>query len=204
MTRGTDLRDERALGPGEAPGGGAWFRRDLRTDRTFWSDDLFRLFGYLPGEVVPSAELSVAHIHPCDRGRTTLLLSSARISAECFTQRHRVVRTDGAVRLVVMVVVPRVGDDGRVDQVSGFLTDLSEPGRLDGAGLVAAIVREAALLRRPTGPAGSVDRATAVLMRDVGCTADEANALLTLMAHHACHDVRGVAERLVGAASVPA
>lgn len=40
---------------------------DLRTGQARWSDEEFRLLGYRPGQVMPSAEAFLAAVHPDDR-----------------------------------------------------------------------------------------------------------------------------------------
>jgi PAS domain S-box-containing protein len=44
---------------------GSW-RLDVGTGELFWSDEMFRLFGYRPGEVTPTQELFLNAVHPDD------------------------------------------------------------------------------------------------------------------------------------------
>jgi PAS domain S-box-containing protein len=44
---------------------GSW-KIDVKSGQVFWSDELYRLFGYYPGEVEPSCELFYSHIHKDD------------------------------------------------------------------------------------------------------------------------------------------
>jgi PAS domain S-box-containing protein len=44
---------------------GSW-KIDVKSGQVFWSDELYRLLGYYPGEVNPSCELFYSHIHKDD------------------------------------------------------------------------------------------------------------------------------------------
>jgi PAS domain S-box-containing protein len=44
---------------------GSWYL-DIENDELIWSDEMYRLFGYQPGEVTPTKELFMNHVHPED------------------------------------------------------------------------------------------------------------------------------------------
>lgn len=76
------------------------------TGELWWSENLFRLFGLAPGEIVPSAEYVVARTVPEDRQKAEQALTAV-LTGEFGDQllEYRIVRPDGAMRAHRVVVV---------------------------------------------------------------------------------------------------
>ena len=70
----------------------------LETGELHWSDNLYRLFGYQPGEVVPSVQLVGNHIHPEDRKRVSQKANWAIKHEASLSLEFRIIRGDGSVR----------------------------------------------------------------------------------------------------------
>jgi diguanylate cyclase (GGDEF)-like protein/PAS domain S-box-containing protein len=79
---------------------GTW-EYDIATETVYWSDEMFRLYGYQPGELTPSRESSLRRTHPDDHA---LLQTWAEdMFAHPGEQREvdmRVLVPDGSERLV--------------------------------------------------------------------------------------------------------
>jgi PAS domain S-box-containing protein len=76
---------------------------DLRTSEAVWSEGMYRIHGFEPGAVVPSARTLVEHVHPDDRERVSALLATiartpAQIPEQGLTAEYRVAHRDGSVR----------------------------------------------------------------------------------------------------------
>ncbi len=89
-----------------------------------WSDNLFRLLGYEPGEVAPGLEPVLARAHPDDReairdGLTRAARETGRVV------RFRVTMPDGARRRLVMRT-RRAGQQRGRARIVGWLTDVTE------------------------------------------------------------------------------
>ncbi|MEA2329915.1 MAG: hypothetical protein QOH58_53 [Thermoleophilaceae bacterium] len=81
---------------------GSW-ELDLRTDEAIWSDGMYRIQGFEPGEVSPSIGMYLELIHEEDRERVTHLLTTVakrpeRLLGREVSMEYRSVRPDGAVR----------------------------------------------------------------------------------------------------------
>ncbi|MEA2228400.1 MAG: hypothetical protein QOF04_2030, partial [Solirubrobacteraceae bacterium] len=77
----------------------------LATGDAVWSDELYRIHGFEPGSVEPSADMLVALVHPEDRDWVKSLLDTVvahpeRVPPEGTHVEYRIVRTDGSVRAV--------------------------------------------------------------------------------------------------------
>ncbi|MEA3075200.1 MAG: hypothetical protein QOF60_108, partial [Actinomycetota bacterium] len=103
---------------------GSW-ENDLRTGRVTWSDQLFRLFGYEPGDVEPSMEHFVERCHPDDRDGVVAFLARPP-SAESFSHLNRIVWPDGRVRWMETQGEFTRADDGTPLAVVGIGVDVTE------------------------------------------------------------------------------
>ena len=77
------------------------FVRDLRLRQSEWSDHLYRMLGFEPGELDATAvdhEASKSFIHPDDLESVRNTWKRALISGGTERLRHRIVRRDGQVR----------------------------------------------------------------------------------------------------------
>jgi diguanylate cyclase (GGDEF)-like protein/PAS domain S-box-containing protein len=103
---------------------GSW-EFDLITQDMYWSEELFRIFGYEPGEVRASLDRILGHTHPEDRERVARMardlvqgeLSSIEID-------HRIVWSDGLVRHVHMQCEAEFVD-GRPARMVGSAQDVT-------------------------------------------------------------------------------
>lgn len=90
-----------------------------------WSDEVARMHGYQPGEVVPTTELLLSHKHPDDRQhvgtRSTMPCSRASLSS-----RHRFIDTGGRVHTVIVLADRMLDDDGTVVGTEGYYVDLTD------------------------------------------------------------------------------
>lgn len=65
-----------------------------------WTEPLYRMHGLRHGQDAVSFETFIERAHPDERDALASLLSERMRTLEPFAVRHRIVRSDGAVRLV--------------------------------------------------------------------------------------------------------
>jgi PAS domain S-box-containing protein len=101
---------------------------DRRTDAVLWSDNMYRLVGFEPGEIEPTPQLLFDHMHPGDVERLqTRFLSHREGKAELASSEFRVIRRDGAVRhLVITPLGWEATESGSLDLLVGFVRDVTE------------------------------------------------------------------------------
>ncbi len=90
-----------------------------------WSDEVARMHGYEPGEVVPTTELLLSHKHPDDRAHVQELLDHALQFEESFSSRHRFIDTAGTVHHAIVVADRMLDESGAVVGTAGYYIDLS-------------------------------------------------------------------------------
>jgi PAS domain S-box-containing protein len=78
---------------------GSW-EWDIRRDLVTWSDELYRIFGRAPEAGPVTYNSYLEHIHPEDRTFVDRAISRAYGDREPFAFEHRIVRPDGAERII--------------------------------------------------------------------------------------------------------
>jgi PAS domain S-box-containing protein len=68
------------------------------SDTNTWSDQLYRIFGYEPQSRHMDYGTYMAHCHPDDRDRITVIHQNTYATGKPFTLTHRIIRPDGEVR----------------------------------------------------------------------------------------------------------
>jgi DNA-binding CsgD family transcriptional regulator len=93
-----------------------------RTDARLWSDNLYRLFGYEPGEVTPSREWLLARVLPADRERVIRYSNRDGPSPPIELRAHH--RTLGVRRFRVTIATFE-SDDGGPTRIVGVVQDIT-------------------------------------------------------------------------------
>ena len=121
-----DARRTELMGRAEQLGDiGSWEWRP-EPDEVVWSDNLYRIFGYEPGEIVPTVNLVVDSTHPDDRDRLARNIEIFRKRGVSPPVDFRIIRPDGAVHdLRGTLALVETGDDG-TPVMLGSVQDLTE------------------------------------------------------------------------------
>jgi hypothetical protein len=162
----------------------------------WWSDDLYRMHGFEPGEVVPTTELLVAHKHPDDAAVATTITLNAFSSGEPFALWHRIIDARMRTRFVVSVGEGVHDEDGKLVEVRGYMVDVTGSKRSQTARDIDEAVRRSAESR------GTIEQAKGVIMATLGVDADNAFALLKRSSQNANIKLRELAHALISALEV--
>lgn len=174
---------------------GPWgpFVYTVATASWWWADDLYRIFGFEPGDVVPTTDLLVAHKHPEDAAVSTAITLNALSSGEPFALWHRIVDTRLRTRTVVSVGSGVHDDAGQLLEVRGYMVDVTGSKR----GQTARDIDEA--VRRSAETRAGIEQAKGALMATLGVGEDEAFELLKRSSQNANVKLRDLARTLVDA-----
>ncbi|HWO25622.1 MAG TPA: ATP-binding protein [Kofleriaceae bacterium] len=104
---------------------GVW-EWDVSRDKVYWSDELYRILGFTPGEVAASFEALLERVHADDladvkRHRARSLRERGPISLE-----YRIVRPSGEVRTLQARLQGTPNDAGAVVRVIGTEQDITD------------------------------------------------------------------------------
>jgi PAS domain S-box-containing protein len=103
---------------------GSW-EWDVRTDRVTWSDELHRIFGIERGAGALDYETYLGLIHPDDREVANAAVSASFETHDPFAFRHRLIRPDGAERVLDSNGAVEV-ENGAVVRMAGTAHDVTE------------------------------------------------------------------------------
>ncbi|MFL6314960.1 MAG: AAA family ATPase [Terriglobales bacterium] len=97
----------------------------------YWSDEMFRLFGFDPQQGLPMFEQWLQRIHPEDRERLTLANERTfREKVNCDVE-FRIVKPDGTVKHIHGIGHPVLSPTGELIQVVGTMVDVTERKRAE-------------------------------------------------------------------------
>jgi hypothetical protein len=161
-------------------------------DEWWWSDGMYRIHGFEPREVVPSAALVMSHVHPDDRPAAEESRKAALERGEPFSFVHRITTAAGGDRVVVAAGHVEHHDETLV--IVGHLIDITDVRQdavareLDGA--VEDFVEHRAVIEQAKG----------VLVQLYSIDPDTAWAVLRAFSADSNRKVRDIAGLLVEAA----
>jgi PAS domain S-box-containing protein len=117
---------------------GAWDiefqnQSDINANPLTWSDEVYRIFGYAPGEVQPSNELFFERVHPDDRGLVRESVAQAIARRQPYVIEHRVRRADGEERIVQEHAEVFFDESGNTLRMVGAVQDITERKRAEEA-----------------------------------------------------------------------
>lgn len=169
------------------------FTYTVATGSWWWSDDLFRIFGFEPGDVVPTTDLLVAHKHPDDAAVATALILNALSSGERFALWHRIRDTRLRTRIVVSVGEGFRDEAGELVEVRGYMVDVTGSKR----GQTVRDIDEA--VRRSAESRGTIEQAKGILMGRLALDDEEAFELLKRHSQNVNVKLRDLAQSLLDA-----
>ncbi|MHC4618463.1 MAG: PAS domain S-box protein [Planctomycetota bacterium] len=126
------LRDtERRYQQAEKLGCFGHWERSFPDNKATWSRACYQICGVRPGEFDPSYQNYLQLIHPADRSTFENAVKTALADGEPFDIEYRIVRPDGAERVVHSVAEVYFGKDGRPVRLVGTAHDITDRKRAE-------------------------------------------------------------------------
>jgi PAS domain S-box-containing protein len=98
---------------------GSW-ELELETNTLFWSDELYRLYGFEPGMVVPTVEKWLGLVDPADRERTLLAQKQIIEKGITYPLEIRATTATGEKMLLLNMAFAVKNTEGKVIKVTGI------------------------------------------------------------------------------------
>jgi PAS domain S-box-containing protein len=117
---------------------------DVATRKTIWSDELFRLLGFSPGEIEPSYEAWLSCLHPDDRATAKQFLRDVIAGKKPGTSDLRIVHRSGRVCILQRRANEVLDESGNVFRVVGTMQEVTEQRRIETELRAATIAAETA------------------------------------------------------------
>jgi PAS domain S-box-containing protein len=97
-----------------------------RLDTLFWSDNLYRIFGLEPDELVPTLDFVLEQIHPLDRERAEKYIELARTIPDAPSLDFRVVQAGRGIRYLRSTVTTIEAGRGGATRIVGTVQDVTD------------------------------------------------------------------------------
>jgi hypothetical protein len=172
------------------------FEYSPATDSLVWSEPVYAIHGFAPGDVLPTLDLVLSHKHPDDRPLAACVIREVCATGRPFSFWHRLLDANGNRRDVLSVGTGVLDENGAVVGVSGYLTDLTDAVRRAAAREVQQAIDGVAASR------GVIEQAKGALMLTYTLDADAAFALMRRYSQLMNVKVRDVARDFVRAMAV--
>ena len=158
-----------------------------------WTDQVFAMHGFAPGEVVPSGELMLAHLDPDEVPGAREVFKQALLSGLPYTSYHHLVDAAERRRAVLVTGWGRLDDRGEVVELAGTMVDLTEVVHADTQ------VEVGAAIAGVTKHRAAIEQAKGMLMLALGLHPDDAFDVLRAHSQNNNIKVHDLAERLTTA-----
>ncbi|HSU14161.1 PAS domain S-box protein [Longimicrobium sp.] len=103
---------------------GSW-EWEVERDHVWWSDEMYRVYGFRPGEVRVTLGTFLERVHPGDRGRVRAAVERSVETGEPFELDHRIVLSDGEARMLHARGRAETDGRGRVVRMAGTGQDVT-------------------------------------------------------------------------------
>jgi PAS domain S-box-containing protein len=132
QARQSMLRMKRLLNDAQELGRvGAW-EFDLSREFSYWTDNMHRLLGYEPGEIVDKYQFFFENVvHPDDRARISDLFQRLVEEKKPISAQYRALHKDGRQLIFHGLMAPVLDREGRLSRIYGTSVDISEQKRMD-------------------------------------------------------------------------
>lgn len=171
------------------------FTHHCRTQELIWSDEMFRIHGYVPGDVVPTFDVFFSHV-PCeDRPIIIRMREEVRSGAGTVTRFHTIKDARGRIHHVLTLARAHHDSNGKILTVEGSMTDLTRTLRTASQALADEAVKRATSHRQ------DIEQAKGILMGHFRIPPETAFALLSKASQRTNTKLAEMAEEFVRTAS---
>jgi len=104
---------------------GSW-TSDLIMQKVFWSEEMYHIYAYQPGEIVPSFDLFMSHIHPDDRDIVRENMENALSGRPYKKLTFKMHDSKGRVRYIQAALQVTRNEKAEPVKLNGFNQDVTE------------------------------------------------------------------------------
>ena len=107
--------------------GVGYWRYDIQTEKVTWSDEVYRIHGFVPGAFEPSYDLVVSSYHPDDQPVLLAHIAAAVTTGKGYNFKLRVIRADNRQERIVQAIADtRTDENGRTIELFGVFQDITD------------------------------------------------------------------------------
>jgi PAS domain S-box-containing protein len=112
---------------------GSYATDGITRQLTYWSEEMFRLFGFDPQQGLPMWDQWLGRVHPEDRQKVVLAADGAFVEKVDSGTEFRIQNLDGTIRIAHGIGHPVLGPSGELLHVVGTVVDITERRRAEEA-----------------------------------------------------------------------
>jgi PAS domain S-box-containing protein len=105
---------------------GSWAWDPIADKLLYWSDEMFRIFGFDPQEGIPSGPEFGQRVHPEDHDRVLEHVRNSVTEKRDYVVTHRIVLPDGTVKHIETIGHPVLNSSGEAVEYVGTAVDITE------------------------------------------------------------------------------
>jgi PAS domain S-box-containing protein len=109
---------------------GSW-EWDIATDKIFWSDQLFKIFGISAKNFDPSFEAYLSRLDPLQREKVQQVIQRSMVTGEDFSFEHTVKNRDGSLTYVYSRGHVIKDENGQIIKMMGTAQDITDQKRIE-------------------------------------------------------------------------
>ena len=98
---------------------------DIKTDKIYWSDETYRIFGLKPQESAPNYNGFLSHVHPEDRNKVSNALKKS-LNSKSFSINYRIVLPKKEERTVHMQSEVVFNEKNTPVRIKGIIQDITK------------------------------------------------------------------------------
>ncbi len=102
------------------------FEYDIATRQSIWSEEQYRIYGFVPSGTPPTDDFLLGLVHPDDRHPLLQTWTAALHSQAIFRHEHRILHPDGGVRWLYHQAYPDYDANGQLVRYLGTTLDITE------------------------------------------------------------------------------
>ncbi len=100
---------------------------DIASGELFWSDEVYRIYGYQPDAFKPTTETALQAVHPDDTDIDLIRVYEQNLRKHGVGETlHRIIRPNGEIRHIHSIARTEKDQAGNVIKVSGTVQDISD------------------------------------------------------------------------------
>ena len=104
---------------------GFW-ENDFKQGKYYWSEEIYNILGLDPAGFVPDKNWILSIVHPDDRERTRQNIMKNTRPGHFHNMEHRIIRTNGEVRHIIVNGEVKAMEHGRATHVVGTMIDITD------------------------------------------------------------------------------
>lgn len=106
---------------------------NVKTGEVSWSDEVYRIYGFAPREIIPTLDKLMERVHPDDRELLRRAINGALYEYKPYDLEHRIVRPDGVERVVHCRAEVAFDENGEPLRMLGTVHDITGHKRAEEA-----------------------------------------------------------------------